>query len=68
MSQKTIVNIGERVKMVHMYLAGSISMNGLEQIMEVNCCTVATRIRNYEAEGTDAFLFNKTHFIFSPSP
>ena len=61
MSQKAKVNIGEKVKMVRMYLAGRISMNELAQIMEVNWCTAATWVRNYEAEGADAFLPNKPH-------
>lgn len=36
-------------------------MNGLAQILEVNWYTAAAWVRNYEGEGPDAFLPNKTH-------
>ena len=39
MSQKSKVSIEEKTKMVRMYLAGKISMNGLAQILEVNWST-----------------------------
>ena len=61
MSQKSKVSIEEKTKMVRMYLAGKISMNGLAQILEVNWSTAAEWVRNYEAEGLDAFLSNKPH-------
>lgn len=40
---------------------GQKSMNGLAQILEVNWYTAAAWVRNYEGEGPDAFLPNKTH-------
>lgn len=61
MSQKSKVSIEEKTKMVRMYLAGKISMNELAQILEVNWSTAAEWVRNYEAEGLDAFLSNKPH-------
>ena len=61
MSQKSKVSIEEKTKMVRMYLAGKISMTGLAQILEVNWSTAAEWVRNYEAEGPDAFLSNKPH-------
>lgn len=61
MSQKAKVNIGEKVKMVRMYLAGKISINGLAQVMDVNWSTAAMWVQNYKAEGADAFLPNKSH-------
>lgn len=61
MPQKENINIEEKVKMVGMYLAGKLSMTRLAQLMEVDWHTAAARVRNYEAEGVDAFLPNKRH-------
>lgn len=61
MPQKKNINIEEKVKMVRMYLTGKVSMNGLAQILGVNWYTAAAWVRNYEAEGADAFLPNKIH-------
>jgi transposase-like protein len=61
MSQKSKVSIEEKVRMVRMYLAGKVSMNGLAQTFGVNWYTAAAWVRNYEAEGPDAFLSGKHH-------
>lgn len=61
MSQNSKVSIEEKAKMVRMYLAGQLNMNGLAQLLEVNWSTAAAWVRNYGAEGLDAFLSNKPH-------
>lgn len=51
MPQKKNINIEEKVKMVRMYQAGKVSLNGLAQILGVNWYTAVVWVRNYEAEG-----------------
>ena len=51
MPQKKNINIEEKVKMVRMYRAGKVSLNGLAQILGVNWYIAVVWVRNYEAEG-----------------
>ena len=44
-----------------MYLADQISMNELARKLGINWYTAAAWVRNYEAEGLDAFIRHKNH-------
>ena len=61
MSQKSKVEIEEKVKGVRMYLAGQINMNELARKLGINWFTAAAWVRNYQAEGLDAFIRHKNH-------
>lgn len=63
MPQKSKVEIEEKVKGIRIYLAGQISMNELARKLGINWCTAATWVRNYQAEGLDAFIRHKNHII-----
>ena len=61
MPQKSKVKIEEKVEGIRMYLAGQISMNELARKLGINWYTAAAWVRNYEAEGLDAFIRHKNH-------
>lgn len=44
-----------------MYLVGQISMNEMARKLGINWYTAAAWVRNYEAEGLDAFIRHKNH-------
>lgn len=63
MPQKSKVESKEKVKGIQIYWAGQISMNELARKLGINWCTAATWVRNYQAEGLDAFIRHKNHII-----
>ncbi len=65
MPQKQKLSVEEKVEIIQMYLHGEIGITKAAQICGVTRTTLKGWIRNYEADGVDAFLPHKNR-AYSP--
>lgn len=65
MAQKQRQSIEEKIRIVRSYLRGEINVSGAAEMAGVSSATFRDWVRNYEADGADAFLPHKNR-AYSP--
>lgn len=65
MPQKQKLSLEEKIEIIRDYLKGTISMSEAARRGSVARDTINQWVRNYEADGEDAFLLHKNR-VYSP--